>query len=581
MKPKIITLTVLFATFILVANAQSIDISGKIVDKDSNPISGVKVTLKNKSISVYTDNQGKFSIVRNTTGFEINDEEAKQCYFDGQAVYFTCNNQRIVSSVYTITGKLMGQLIAPETYSGTYKFYPSAYLPNADGKIYVISVNMGDQLYSLKIFNANPNYYNKGIQPADNSDNRNQHELDRAGNNFTKNAEEIQEVDKLILEHNSFNTREISVSSYTENLGTISMYQNQVPGISAPSTSDGTFTVTMSYDWGSVLVSSSDRYELEESTTSSGSGFTKINNSNPGERPSSYQVTLTRTSGTYYYRSRVYNKTAFSEYSSVVSVSVTTPSIPNAPSNLTVEAKSPTSIRLEWDDNSNNETGFEIQRQVASNTSLWQVIATTNANATSYNHTGLSETWLGYRVRAVNSGGNSGWTNIGYAPRILRIINDLYSTNTVNGDWQKLNNIISVRIANSQADVENTTNYERLCTRNLVYDITQANWIPPNYNQTSSYEDFEIDSYSGINTKYYVCMWCGYWEFIVFGTSTWWEVKTTKVLCSNGDCCCYKYATFYCNHYNGYLVIKASQFLPQGHWNNIKSTYEQGVSQKQ
>lgn len=580
MKTKIFTLIFLFTTSIILSSAQTININGRILNQYSDPVNGVKVTLNGKGISTYSDIQGNFAIIENTTGIELNDEETKPVLFDGQAVYFTCNNHRVISSIHTITGQLMEQLVAPNTYSRTYKFYPSAYLPEADGKIYIISVNTGDQLYSLKIFNSNPNYFDKGIQPAGNTNDLNLIELHSTGKIFTKSAEVVNGIDKLILEHGSYNNKEVSISSYNENIGDVTLYQIVLPSISAPSSSDGSFTITMSYAWGTDLASSSDRYELEESTTSASSGFAKINNSTFGVRPASYDVTLTRSSGTYYYRARVYDKFAFSGYTNVISVAVTAASIPNAPSNLTVEASDPKTIRLKWVDNSNNETGFEIQRQNASNTAQWDIVTTTNANTTSFNHTNLSATWLGYRVRAINSGGNSAWTNISYAPRILRIVNDLYSSTTGFGDWGILNQIVRVRIANTESDVMNTKNYERLNPREIVYDIALGNNISPNYNQSSSYKDFEIDSYNGINTKYYVFIQCGWWDFRILGSSTWWEIQDTEVYCTDGVSACYKYVSFWANHYNGYIVVNASQFLPHGHWNNTKSTYDQSVSQK-
>jgi uncharacterized repeat protein (TIGR02543 family) len=101
--------------------------------------------------------------------------------------------------------------------------------------------------------------------------------------------------------------------------------QPTAPTISAPATSGGSFSVTISYTWP-MYSTSQDRYELEESTTSSSSGFTNIH-TQYGTHTSPYTVPLIKEQGTYYYRARVYVGSGlvhgYSPYSSVVQVVVT------------------------------------------------------------------------------------------------------------------------------------------------------------------------------------------------------------------------------------------------------------------
>ena len=85
---------------------------------------------------------------------------------------------------------------------------------------------------------------------------------------------------------------------------------------------------------------------------------------------------------------------------------VTTPSgsstDPAAPSNLATMAVTSTSITLNWQDNSNNETGFQIQRATSSG-GPWSVVGTVGANVTSYMDAGLSSsTTFYYQVAAFN-----------------------------------------------------------------------------------------------------------------------------------------------------------------------------------
>jgi hypothetical protein len=80
---------------------------------------------------------------------------------------------------------------------------------------------------------------------------------------------------------------------------------------------------------------------------------------------------------------------------------------PDAPSSLTATAASDTQINLAWTDNSDNETGFRVERSL-NGTDSWTTVTTTAADATSYNNTGLTaETTYYYRVIAVNDDGES------------------------------------------------------------------------------------------------------------------------------------------------------------------------------
>ncbi len=84
---------------------------------------------------------------------------------------------------------------------------------------------------------------------------------------------------------------------------------------------------------------------------------------------------------------------------------------PAAPSGLTATAVSSSQINLSWTDNSNNETGFTIQRKTGSGGTYGQ-IATVGANVTTFNNTGLAAgTTYYYQVDANNAYGTSAWSN--------------------------------------------------------------------------------------------------------------------------------------------------------------------------
>jgi len=78
---------------------------------------------------------------------------------------------------------------------------------------------------------------------------------------------------------------------------------------------------------------------------------------------------------------------------------------PVAPSSLSATSSACDQIDLSWTDNSDNEDGFEIERDGF-------FLTTVNANVTSYSDTGLLEnTTYSYRVRAYNDIGGSGYSN--------------------------------------------------------------------------------------------------------------------------------------------------------------------------
>lgn len=76
---------------------------------------------------------------------------------------------------------------------------------------------------------------------------------------------------------------------------------------------------------------------------------------------------------------------------------------PKAPSNLSAMALGSSSIQLQWQDNSNNESGFEISNGVTSRT--------VGANVRTYTWGGLAPgTYMCFKVRSFNRWGKSAFT---------------------------------------------------------------------------------------------------------------------------------------------------------------------------
>jgi hypothetical protein len=129
-----------------------------------------------------------------------------------------------------------------------------------------------------------------------------------------------------------------------------------------------------------------------------------------GANATSYSDTGLTKKTLYIYRVRAYNDVGPSAYSNEASATTFDDPPAGAPTNLVATAVSKSQINLSWTDNSNNETGFKIERKQG--TSGWSQIATVGGNATTYQNTGLTpNTNYTYRVYAYNSGGSSDYSN--------------------------------------------------------------------------------------------------------------------------------------------------------------------------
>lgn len=81
-----------------------------------------------------------------------------------------------------------------------------------------------------------------------------------------------------------------------------------------------------------------------------------------------------------------------------------------ASANLTATLVGVNTIALHWQDTSNDEAGFYLER--STNNATWFRIATLPANSTTYTNVGLTRrTAYWYRVQAYNSGGVSAYSN--------------------------------------------------------------------------------------------------------------------------------------------------------------------------
>ena len=120
-------------------------------------------------------------------------------------------------------------------------------------------------------------------------------------------------------------------------------------------------------------------FKIERCTGVGCSDFAQI--ATVGANVTSYSNTGLTASTNYSYRVRAYNAAGDSGYSNTASaITQAAPALPAAPTNLVATAVSKNQINLTWTDNSNNETGFRIERCKGSTCTNFSQIATVGAN---------------------------------------------------------------------------------------------------------------------------------------------------------------------------------------------------------
>ena len=153
----------------------------------------------------------------------------------------------------------------------------------------------------------------------------------------------------------------------------------------------------------------------------------------------------------YYYRVYAWNGTANSALSNTVSAvpGQSTPGgTPSAPTGLTASAVSSSQINLSWTDNATNENGYRVERSTDGVT--WSLFSNFGVNQNSAGVTNLSPgTRYYFRVQALGSSANSGWSNVANTttlgttpnpgapatPTLLSVLPSTTLANTINVSW--------------------------------------------------------------------------------------------------------------------------------------------------
>jgi len=171
-------------------------------------------------------------------------------------------------------------------------------------------------------------------------------------------------------------------------------------------------TTQINLAWTDVATNETG-YRVERKTGAAGT-YAQI--ATPGANATAYSDTNCAPNTQYFYRVRANNAGGNSGYSN--EANATTPNVPPvapaAPTDLLAAGVSQTRIALLWTDAANNESGYEVER--SSDGVAFSALATLPADSNSHNDDGLPvATGFYYRVRAVNGGAVSAYSNSAFA----------------------------------------------------------------------------------------------------------------------------------------------------------------------
>lgn len=123
----------------------------------------------------------------------------------------------------------------------------------------------------------------------------------------------------------------------------------------------------------------------------------------------------------------------------------------NAPDNLSAQSVTGKSVQLSWDDKSDNETGFIIERNQAG--SIYLEIGNVGNNATSFTDTNLTPaTQYTYRVKAVNGKNSSPYSNEATVITIVNIPPKVSILNPTSGSVYPVNDVIYATFSTEDVD---------------------------------------------------------------------------------------------------------------------------------
>jgi beta-glucosidase len=127
-------------------------ITGRIIDKKSNPVSGASILLKSKNKTTQSDDLGKFTLNMVSILSEGHGQAAKSLlYFNGPSLMFAnAAPQQVQIEIFNLTGRRVSPVYNNSFEAGTYSIPVAGLLSgqSADG-LYVARVLVGNEIHTL------------------------------------------------------------------------------------------------------------------------------------------------------------------------------------------------------------------------------------------------------------------------------------------------------------------------------------------------------------------------------------------------------------------------------------------------
>ena len=434
----------------------------RVQDAAGNSISGMEIGITSGALSVGTFSRTSDSggiAAFNDLAFAIDGNYNLMAYYNYPAVTATSTSFSILSTLPSVPSGLAAAAISPTAITlswadnSTNEQGFKIYRFDAGDYAQIDTVASGVTVYTNTSLTENTLYYYKvkaynaagnsdysgaasamtplaaplaptglvtntvttssiGLQWADNAANEEGVKLERSANGVTYSlistlaANIISYTDSGLIENTAYWYR-----LYAYNAGGNSGYSNVISAttaISAPSspislTANAISATQLSLSWNDTSGNESG-FKVERSLN--GSNFSLL--ASLGSNITVYSDNAVTPANTYWYKIYAYNAGGNSGYSNIASA-MTPDVLPNAPNVFTPTSVSAYQVVITWTDNSNNETGFKVERKTgAGSYSQIDIVA---ANVITYtDNTVSSYTGYYYRVRAYNAAGNSAYS---------------------------------------------------------------------------------------------------------------------------------------------------------------------------
>src|SRR4030042_5015757 len=208
-----------FSFILLVAvthglSAQTINITGKVINSNGDPVYQAKASLLLAGIYVYTDAGGNFTLYQDNTGIEKFTTTGEKSTFDGKKLYLNCNNDQVQVKIFDLSGKEIATVLSMKSLSGKFMIYPEAYVDFGYYSMMIIQSIVGDEARTFKFLHDEQSMEEKGLIEVTKLDNP----------NLSSPLKSISAIDTLIISHDSYSGKKIPLDNKTCSFGDITLF---------------------------------------------------------------------------------------------------------------------------------------------------------------------------------------------------------------------------------------------------------------------------------------------------------------------------------------------------------------------